>query len=282
MTSRQSRLEALVFLVILYSIVTFVLELESDDADSDFFLWSERLVAVFFTIEYLVRWVASRTLSYPLRPIAIIDLLATLPFYLAFMVDLRTLRLVRAARMLRLLKLYRYTSAMQRIREAFHSVRYEFGVIGFAVLTLGWICSVAVYELERDAQPQAFAHYSDAAWYTVVTLTTVGYGDKVPATGGGKLVAVVMMVTGLGLFGTFVSLLGSAFLEQLRKSRLAAQQAEPASPADAEPPELQPEPIDPAAVLRALEAGTLRSERELTRLLAAACRQLQPSETGES
>lgn len=265
----KSHLESLVFLVIVYSIVTFVIELETD-ADSEFFLWSEFAVAAFFTVEYVVRWVASRKLSYPLTPMAVIDLLAVLPFYLAFMVDLRSLRLLRAARMLRLFKLYRYTSALQRIREAFHSVRYEFGVIGFAVLTLAWVCAVAVYELEREAQPQAFARFSDAAWYTVVTLTTVGYGDKVPATAGGKFVAVVMMVVGLGLFGTFVSLLGSAFLEQLRKARLLAAVAPPAAVEAAE--------FDPADVRRAIESGAFDSpegHQKMTQLLAAACRRIE-------
>lgn len=276
----QSRLELLILVLILYSVVTLFAELEFADADQStgFFLWSERLVAVAFTVEYVVRWVASRRLSYPLRPMAIVDLLAILPFYLGFLVDLRTLRLVRVLRVLRLFKLYRYTNALQSIRNAFNRVRYEFGVIGFAVLTLLLGCSVAVYELERAAQPVVFARVSDAVWYSVTTITTVGYGDKVPVTTGGKLVAVFMMVGGLGLFGTFVSLLGSAFLEELR--RAVRQPGASAPPAEGPgTPEGMPDGFDPRRVLKSIDEGAFGGDRgpchaEGVRLLAVACRLL--------
>ena len=267
----QRYLESLVLVLILYSIVTLFVELEVSDADEStgFFLWSERVVTVLFTIEYVVRWVASRRWLYPLRPMAIVDLLAILPFYLGFLVDLRALRLLRVLRVLRLFKLYRYTNALQSIRNAFHRVRYEFGVVGFAVLTLLLVCSVVIYELERDAQPVAFARVSDAVWFSLTTLTTVGYGDRVPVTVGGKLVAVFMMVGGLGLFGTFVSLVGGAFVEELRRRS----------------PRLEPVPaaetgvgFDAQRVLQSIEQGAFAGggacQTEGVRLLAVACRLL--------
>lgn len=219
MKSSQRYAELFVLLLIAYSLVTYFIELEFTTlADHDFFIWSERIVTVLFTLEYLIRWVASRSVTYPLRPMAIVDLVAILPFYVGFLVDLRALRLIRVLRIVRLFKLYRYTDALQAISNAFFRVRYEFAVVGFAVLTLGLICSVAIYELEKDAQPEVFAKFSDAIWYTLTTLTTVGYGDKVPITAGGRLVAVVLMIGGLGLFGTFVSLIGSAFIEEIRNA----------------------------------------------------------------
>jgi voltage-gated potassium channel len=274
----QRRLELLVMLVIVYSVVVLAVELELDDPEErgGFFWWSELFVAAFFTVEYVVRWVASRSWRYPLRPMAVVDLLATLPFYVGALVDLRSLRLVRVARMIRLLRLYRYTDALRSILNAFYRVRYEFGVIGFALLTLGWICTVLLYELEREAQPEAFGRLSDAAWCTIVTITTVGYGDKVPATPGGKLVALVLMLGGLGLFGTFVSLIGSAFLEELRRNPRPEDAPPPPGPpaAGGDPPDR----FDPDEVLRAVEAGRFAAAGpdgpELTRLLAAACRRL--------
>jgi hypothetical protein len=205
-------------------------------------------------------------------------LLAILPFYVGGLVDLRTLRLLRVLRILRLFKLYRYTNAIQSIGNAFTRVRYEFGVIGFAVLTLLLVCSVAVYELEREAQPVAFAHVSDAAWYSVTTLTTVGYGDKVPVTAGGRLVAVFMMVGGLGLFGTFVSLLGSAFLEELRR---AAGPPRGSKSPDGSVGGLDgmPEGFDPQRILKWIDEGEFGADGGLcrtegVRLLAVACRVL--------
>jgi voltage-gated potassium channel len=219
MKPSQRLAELFVLLLIVYSLVTYFLELEFTSlADHEFFLWSEWIVTGLFTAEFLIRWIASRSLWYPLRPMAIVDLLAILPFYVGFLVDLRALRLIRVLRIFRLFKLYRYTDALQAILNAFFRVRYEFAVMGFAVMTLGLICAVAVFEHESEAQPQAFARFSDAVWYTLTTLTTVGYGDKVPVTGGARAVASVLMIGGLGVFGTFVSLIGSAFIEEIRST----------------------------------------------------------------
>ncbi|MDB5339156.1 MAG: voltage-gated potassium channel [Planctomycetaceae bacterium] len=282
MKSKLRYLESFILMLILYGIITHLLELEFDDSDNAavFFLWSERIVTLLFTIEYFVRWISSRSWIYPFRLMAIIDLLAILPFYLGFLFDLRSLRLIRAGRVLRLMKLYRYTDALNGIQNAFMQVRYEFGIIGFAVFTLGCLCSVGIYESEKNVQPQMFAKLSDAAWYTVTTLTTVGYGDKVPVTLPGRLIAVVMMVCGLGLFGTFVSLIGSAFLEELRKApRPTWRKAPPVAMIDAHHGVESHVSFDPADVLHDLDKGVYnkhgeQNQQEVTRLLTIACRLL--------
>jgi|GEM_PF-1085404 len=270
-------LEGLTLLVILYSVLILPVELEwTHDTEElpPVFFYSEWVITIYFMVEYLVRWVASRSWRYPLRPIAIVDLVALLPLYLSFLIDLRVLRLLRLAR---LLKLYRYTTALQSIRNAFHRVRYEFSVIGFALFTLCWICAVVIYECERKAQPETMRHFSDAVWYVIVTLTTVGYGDKVPVTWGGKLTAMVLMLGGLGLFGTFVSLIGGAFVEELRLRRLRHHHHHP-------PlfllPSLQPgEPprqLHPSEIIQSIQQGEFASKghaalAELSQLLLVAC-----------
>lgn len=273
-------LEFFILMLILYGIVAHLLELEFDDSDNAavFFLWSERIVTLLFTVEYFVRWIGSRCWTYPFRLMAIIDLLAILPFYLGFLFDMRSLRLIRAGRVLRLMKLYRYTDALHGIQNAFLHVRYEFGVIGFAVFTLACVCSVGIYESEKTAQPQMFAKLSDAAWYTVTTLTTVGYGDKVPITLSGRLIAVFMMVCGLGLFGTFVSLIGSAFLEELRKAP-RWRRVPPVAMIDSHQSTESHASFDPTVVLHDLDKGVYskhgeQNQQEVTRLLTIACRLL--------
>jgi voltage-gated potassium channel len=283
MAAAERFLERFIVGAILYSVVTYFLELEFvGDEPNAFFAWSERIVAAIFTVEYAVRWIASRRLSYPLRPMAIVDLLALLPFYLGVLVDLRTLRLLRAVR---LIKLYRYTDALDTIRNAFHQVRYEFAVIGFAVLTLVWLCAAAMYELERRAQPETFAKFSDALWYTMVTVTTVGYGDKVPMTGGGRFVAAFLMIAGLGLFGTFVSLIGSAFLEELRKRthRTVRESVTVETRTTFE----GSGDFCPASVLRSIDAGAFQrngaaTDAEAVRLLSVACRMLVERKTTDA
>ncbi len=278
----RQRLELLVILVVIFSIATLTIEMELEGMGqwSDFFYRAECFVVIFFTLEYIVRWIASRRLAYPLQPMAIVDLLAVLPFYLGFLIDLRTLRLLRVMRVMRLFKLYRYTTALQSIINACYRIRYEFGVIGFAVFTLAWIGAVALYELERDAQPAVFSRLSDGLWCVLVTLTTVGYGDKVPMTSGGKFVALCIMLGGLGLFGTFVSLIGSAFLEELRRNP-RPQEASWFSPhPDAQNPEEPPREFEPTEVLQQIQSGHFNgggrhTNRDLRRLLAIACQRLE-------
>lgn len=258
-------LELSILALIIYSIAIHFAELEFCDAahPPEFFVWSERIVTVLFTIEYIARWIASRKLFYPFQLMALIDLLAVLPFYVGVMVDLRSLRVIRALRILRLFKLYRYTNAMESIGNAFHRVRYEFGVIGFAVLTLAVLGAVAIFELEHAAQPEAFARLSDAAWFVLATITTVGYGDKVPVTPAGRTATAMVMIGGLGLFGTFVSLIGGAFVEELRKT----PSTEAESPA-------APEEFDPRSVLAQVGDGSAILHGEAVRLLVVACQRL--------
>jgi len=274
-------LELFILVLILYSISMHVAEVEITQTEdsSAFFLWSERVVGALFTIEYLARWVASRSIFYPLRIMAIIDLVSILPFYLSFMVDLRSFRMIRVLRILRMFKLYRYTSAMEHIGNAFYRIRYEFGIIGFAVLTLGWIGAVAIHELEHVAQPEAFAKLSDAAWFVLATITTVGYGDKVPITPGGRIATALVMIGGLGLFGTFVSLIGSAFVEELRNARLTGAQAGSEPQSGGPIVEMTLGSFDAYIVLQQIQgnspnAGNGIPHDEALRLLSVACQRL--------
>lgn len=215
-------MELFVQVVIFYSLAMYFVELEfggteHSKAGHPFFLWSERVVAGIFTIEYLIRWFFSRNkLRYPFRPMAIVDLVAILPFYVGFMVDLRALRLIRTLRVLRLFKFYRYNEALRSFIVSFNKIRHELYIIGVAILFLVFFSSTLEYEFERNAQPEMFARYSDAVWWSVITLTTVGYGDKYPVTLGGRLTAIGTLVLGLGIFGTFLSLIGSAFMETMQ------------------------------------------------------------------
>lgn len=213
--------EVFIQVVVFYSLFMYFIELEFTNTEhsknSPFFLWSERVVAGIFTIEYLVRWACAKDkLRYPFRLMAIIDLLAVLPFYIGFMVDMRVLRLIRTLRVLRLFKFYRYNEALQSFVISFNKIRHELYIIGVAIFFLVILSSTLEFEFERKAQPEMFARYSDAVWWSVITLTTVGYGDKYPVTLGGRFTAIGTLVLGLGIFGTFLSLIGSAFMETIQ------------------------------------------------------------------
>jgi voltage-gated potassium channel len=258
--------------LIFYSLGMYFIEIEFTGADHSvgFFLWSERVVATLLTVEYLVRWITSGKLLYPFRILAIIDLLAILPFYIGFMVDLRTLRLIRSLRIVRLMKLYRYSAALQKMTRAFNRVRHEFGIVGFVVVVVIWLSTVAIYEIERDVQPERFGNLRDAFWYVMVTITTVGYGDSVPVSFGGKMVAIFTMLAGMGLFGTFISLIGGAFVEEIRaelRSKRAPAFDDPQEPLPPELLHMTRTNFDPQAVLHALDTGALSANNAAVSLL---------------
>jgi voltage-gated potassium channel len=91
----------------------------------------------------------------------------------------------------------------------------------FSVLVLflmvWFLGSVVVYFLERNAQPQVFSNLPAAMWWAVVTLTTTGYGDAVPITPLGRMVAGLVMICGLGVFGLWTGILATAFAAELRR-----------------------------------------------------------------
>lgn len=220
--------EYLVQIVILYSIVALYVESELlhdgyIEAGTDFFVWNERVVGSIFTLEYLFRWWQSKNRKrYPFTLLAVIDLVAVLPFFITLSGSLRSLRLVRTLRMLfilRLFKLYRYNIALQNVMHGFRKVKDELAVVGFVVVIMVIFSAMAIHEFEHDAQPERFGRLSDAVWWSCVTLTTVGYGDLYPVTVGGRIIAVLTMVVGIGIFGTFISLVGSSFLTTMREQQ---------------------------------------------------------------
>ena len=157
----------------------------------------ELAIGITFLVEYVARlWIAVENpkfaksrfprLRYALTPIAIIDLLAVLPTLFAFGGGSSLLlRFFRVLRMLRLAKLGRSSQAWDHIRNAAYEKRYEFGLIlGLLVVTI-LVSSSLMYWAEADAQPDKFGSIPRALWWSIVTLTTVGYGDVYPGDDAG-------------------------------------------------------------------------------------------------
>ena len=74
-------------------------------------------------------------------------------------------------------------------------------------------CAYAEYFFERNANPAHFANFGEALWWAIVTTTTVGYGDKFPITLGGRIVAGLLMLTGIGLIGTLAATFSNALIK---------------------------------------------------------------------
>lgn len=190
-----------------------------------------------FSLEYVLRiWSCVEEPQYagPIRgrvrfavsPLAIVDALAVLPFYLPFFsVDLRVLRMFRLFRIMRIMriaKLARYSESLQMLLRVVKSRKEPLISAGLILLILLVVAASMMYYAEHDAQPEVFSSIPAAMWWAAVTLTTVGYGDAYPITAIGKVIASIIAMLGIGMFALPCGILGAAFLEDLdsrRKSR---------------------------------------------------------------
>ena len=121
--------------------------------------------------------------------------------------------------MLRLAKLGRTSNAWAAIREALHERRYEFGVVlGLVGLTL-LISASVLYLAEAEAQPDKFGSIPRALWWSIVTLTTVGYGDTFPVTALGKFFAGVVAIAGVLVIAIPTGIFAASFSEGLQRYR---------------------------------------------------------------
>lgn len=189
----------------------------------------EYFSVVVFTAEYAARmWVctedrtaghgrpAVKRIRHALTPMALIDLIAILPFYLSVFMTL-DLRFMRVFRLLRLLKLSRYSPALEAVGVVFHTQRRPLAAGLMIMLVTLVFASSIVYLLEREAQPEAFASIPHAMWWGLATLTTVGYGDVAPVTGFGKLFGALIMILGIAMFALPTGILATGFANEFRK-----------------------------------------------------------------
>lgn len=175
---------------------------------------------IVFTLEYLLRiYVADRKLKFVFSFFGIIDLLAILPFYLSFGVDLRSLRALRFLRLFRILKLVRYNRAMNHFTTAIKSAKEEIFLFIFITLILIYFSAVGIYYFENQAQPEHFSSIFDSLWWAIITLTTVGYGDVYPITVGGKVFTFFILMIGLGIVAIPTGIISSALTKSVDKEK---------------------------------------------------------------
>ena len=217
--------------LITVNIISVILESVDSIAESygDVFYYVELISVIIFSVEYIARvWISVDMekfkdskyprLAYMCSPIALIDLVAILPFYLTifFAMDLRFLRVLR---LLRIFKLTRYSSAMSMLLNVFREESSAFFAGFFILFVLLILTASGAYLVEQEAQPEKFGSIPAAMWWAVATLTTVGYGDVTPVTLAGKVFGTLVTIIGIGMAALPAGILASGLADQLRRNR---------------------------------------------------------------
>lgn len=231
----------MIFLV-MFSVLFLIYEVNTElDTMSEYF---EYTIIAIFAIEYLLRlWLCSDShkiflnyyektkylgiefhllsaialviinkVRYMLTPLAMIDLLAIFSIY-------RPLQILRVFLIFRLLKLFRYFKSIKIFTDILTSKRFEFYILAGFLGLLIFIGTIGFYLLEHRDNSKQISDLFDALYFTIVTIATVGFGDIAPQTTGGRLLAIIMIFSGLGVLAFFTSIIVATLGEQIQELR---------------------------------------------------------------
>ncbi|HSN05830.1 MAG TPA: ion transporter [Candidatus Angelobacter sp.] len=231
------------------SIVNLVLLVIVQDAVLDTVLYAMNgILSLVLFLDFCWRfWTAPSRSGYVLRGFGWADLLASLP-----LPQLKVLRLFRLDRVRRLLGQYGAGNiGRSLLRERAGSALLSLLFVAILVLQFG---SLWMLRLESTSPKANITTASDALWYIVVTISTVGYGDQYPVTNAGRLLGAVIIVLGVAIFGTLTGYLANLFLAPRRAT----------APTEAEEPAVEPpDPLD-QRLARLARAAELRDNGVLT------------------
>ncbi len=178
----------------------------------------ELISIIIFTIEYFLRVISLEKIRNLFKPMMIVDFLAIFPYYMSFItVNTVFLRSLRLFRLFRVAKLARYTTALIRIKNAF--LKHKDEIIATTILFLIGltIASIAIYFAENQTGNKAFSSIPSSFWWSVVTFTSVGYGDTYPITTLGKFIGAFTAIMGVGLHALLIGVVGAAFIDATKK-----------------------------------------------------------------
>lgn len=190
--------------VIVLSIILVMLE--SINVLSLKYFWefyiAEWIITIIFTIEYILRIVAiNKKRNYIFSFYGIVDLLSTLPTYIAFIFGghnlLFAVRALRLLRVFRILKITRYIGESNKLAKALRDSKPKILVFLFAVFVICIIMGTVMYLVEGPEN--GFTSIPLSIYWCIVTLTTVGFGDIAPVTPLGRMIAAMIMITGYGI-----------------------------------------------------------------------------------
>lgn len=191
------------------------------------FLVVERVATSIYIFDYILRLLTAdyrlkkgirSFILYPFTPMAIIDILSILPFFI--MTDssfraLRVLRVVNAFRAFRIIRILRYSKNIRLLKEVFIKQRDSFLVVAGVAFSYILVTSLVMFNVE----PDIFDSYFDALYWATVTLTTVGYGDVYPESTLGKLITMASTFMGIAIIALPAGIITSGLLKELENNQ---------------------------------------------------------------
>jgi voltage-gated potassium channel len=177
------------------------------------------IICFFFFIDFLIRFFTAKSKLEYMRW-GWIDLISSIPVFDFFL----------AGRMFRIIQLLRVIRAFRSINLIFkyffkNKVQGAFTSVGIVAILMIIFSAIGILGVEKDAPGSNIKTAEDALWWSYVTITTVGYGDRYPVTSEGRLIAAALMTVGVGLFGMFTAYVASWFV--VKRDESNAQKTEP-------------------------------------------------------
>ncbi len=230
--------EVFIVAVILINILVIILNSveELGDKYGDIFMLINIVCVAVFTVEYFFRmWACTAgggqyehplfgRLQFAVSPFPLIDVLAILPFYLALTplpiaLDLSFLRVLRLLRILRIAKIGRYSDSIKILGNVIKEKKEQLVAVLFLLVLFVIVASALIYEFEGGPDVKGFHHIPECMWWSITTLTTVGYGDVVPTTPEGKIVGGIIAVSGIVFYALPTAIVGAGFMQEYQKKK---------------------------------------------------------------
>jgi voltage-gated potassium channel len=216
--------DIILLVVIVYSVIIVMLESipRFDMKYHSFLDISEWVVTILFTIEYILRVICiKKPKTYIFSFFGIIDFLSTIPKYLSFFVGgsqyMTAFRALRLLRVFRILKLVRFIGESNNLLRALRASRTKIFVFVFFVLIVSVLLGTIMYLVEGPEH--GFNSIPHSVYWTIVTLTTVGYGDISPQSGLGQLIATFIMIVGYGIIAVPTGIVSAEYVTETRRNK---------------------------------------------------------------
>jgi len=223
-TSAGRLFDIILLVVIVYSVVIVMLESipSFDEKHHKFLNYSEWTVTILFSIEYILRIVSiNRPKKYIFSFFGVVDLLSTIPKYLSlFLVGsqyLTAFRILRLLRVFRILKLVRFVGESNNLVRSLHASRTKIFVFVFFIVIISVLLGTVMYIVEGPTH--GFTSIPHSVYWTIVTMTTVGYGDISPETPLGQFIATVIMIIGYGVIAVPTGIVSAEYATEATKKK---------------------------------------------------------------